>query len=564
MRKFITAAMAVATLAIVGVLTSQAQDRPHAATGPAAHSRASTGSQSAQPRPATSAPRNAGECVIQPATLEVSATQRIDYELGTLYVPENRADPRSRVIGVGFVRLKADTPTNAPPTFHLPGGPGGSFLTGLKSALPRLQRYRAVGDVVVMDQRGFSQRGDVLRYSYRTADEPLDQPASLARHTAAFTQVARDAVAQFTQKGIDLRGYTVKECAQDVNDLRQALGYETISLVATSFGSQWSFATMRLHPEIVARAILSGVEPLDFGYDMPSQILGSMQRYWTEAQQDKALQPYMPAGGLEVVLKEILSRFEPEPLRVPVKDPKGGQMVTVTLGKEDFQRDLAHRASDGPAWVLAVYHQHYEAWAAAVLAKRRSHEGDLRLIGPLIDTSLGVTPNRQRQLRSDPGTEFLGQWNWDAYIATAGIWPTADVGDDFRTPVPTPIPIIFVQGDWDTSTPMENAMEIVKSFPHGRVLIVERGEHAGIEPLAQSVPKVWGQLLDFLRTGNMPNLPQRVTVPRPKFIVPDFPKPHATSIIPAGARTVSGATPGRSASPAGSSWVQGGNAGTIP
>jgi virulence-associated protein VagC len=72
---------------------------------------------------------------------------------------------------------------------------------------------------------------------------------------------------------------------------------------------------------------------------------------------------------------------------------------------------------------------------------------------------------------------------------------------------------------------MENSLEIVKSFPNGRVLIIEHGEHAGIEPLAQSAPKVFAQLLDFLRTGNMTNLPERVTVPAPKFVVPDFPPP---------------------------------------
>src|SRR5207344_3628879 len=100
-------------------------------------------------------------------------------------------------------------------------------------------------------------------------------------------ELAKAAVADLKAKGIDPRGYTVKECADDVADLRKALGYQQITLVGTSFGSQWSFAIMRRHPEIVARALLSGVEPLDYGYDMPSHVVAGLQRMWWEDEEDR-------------------------------------------------------------------------------------------------------------------------------------------------------------------------------------------------------------------------------------------------------------------------------------
>ncbi|MBI3828592.1 MAG: alpha/beta fold hydrolase [Planctomycetes bacterium] len=484
-------------------------------------------SRSATQKPAQGAPHKAGEIVLEPASVSLSANEKVDYEAGVLYVPENRADPKSRIIGVGFARFKAPKPTGAPPCFHLPGGPGNSFLMMLKNVMHHMDRYRTVGDVVLVDQRGFSERGDVLKYSYKTADEPLDQPGSLARSSAAFVEMSKNAVADCSKKGIDLRGYTVKECVEDVNDLRKALGYEKITLVGTSFGSQWSFATMRLHPEIVARALLSGVEPLNFGYDMPSQVYTAMQRYFKEAEQDKTLAPYMPPGGLDAAVKEIARRFDKGPLKVEVKDSKSGQTSTVVLGKEDFQRDLLHKASDGPAFILSLYHEHYAAWALAVAGRRRSRSMEQKLVGPAIDTSLGVTPEREKQLRTDPATEFLGQWNWDAYIASAEIWPSPDVGNDFRIPVETSVPVVFAQGDWDTQTPVENTLSISKSFSKSRVLIAERGGHGVLEPVAQNYPKEWGAIVEFLRTGELPNLPERVKLPAPKFAAPDFPAPAA-------------------------------------
>jgi len=218
--------------------------------------------------------RKVGEIIIEPASLTTPNGETIVFELGTLYVPENRSDPKACIIGVGFARFRPASATGVPPIFQLVGGPGASFLEGLKprankKPVPGLDLYRNIGDVVYIDQRGYSERGDVLKFKYRTTGHPLDEPLSIARDTASYVSMSQTAVDSFKRKGVDLRGYDVKECAEDVNNLRKALGYDQIILVGQSFGSQWSFAVMRCHPEIVARALLMGVEPLDFGYDMP-------------------------------------------------------------------------------------------------------------------------------------------------------------------------------------------------------------------------------------------------------------------------------------------------------
>jgi pimeloyl-ACP methyl ester carboxylesterase len=74
--------------------------------------------------------------------------------------------------------------------------------------------------------------------TYRTKAQPLDQPGSLARATADRVETARAAVADARVRGIDLTGYTVTACADDVEDVRRALGYDRITLVGQSFGSQ--------------------------------------------------------------------------------------------------------------------------------------------------------------------------------------------------------------------------------------------------------------------------------------------------------------------------------------
>jgi pimeloyl-ACP methyl ester carboxylesterase len=479
--------------------------------------------------------RKAGEVVIEPGSVTAADVGKVDFDLGTVYVPENRAEPKGRLIGVGFARFRAAGPTDAPPIFLLPGGPGSSFLTDLKQGNPRLPgllretaRLRQVADVVLVDQRGFSPRGDVLRYAFRTPEEPLDQPGSLARRTAAFGDMAKAAVTEFAKKGIDLRGYTVIECADDVRDLAKALKYPRVTLMGGSFGSQWSFAIMRRHPDLVARALLAGVEPLDCGYDMPSHVLAAVRRMWWEAEQDLRLKPYLPPGGLWAAARDVLRRLERTPVKVTLKgakDAKTGEAVTVTLGHEDFQREAFLRGADGPAFVLNAYHERYDAWASATAFARRGRPAEVPLITPLIDTSLGVTPKRRYLLQTDPANEFLGQWNFASYLATADVWPTADVGDDFRTETVTHIPVVFVNGDWDTQTPVENALGVAPYFPNGRVLIVERGGHGAMGQLSRHHPETMDALTAFLKTGGMEKLPTRVSVPGPKWSVPGFEVP---------------------------------------
>ena len=484
-----------------------------------------------QARAAAAETPRAGAIVSEQRTFTTSDGAAVPYELGTLYVPENRADPRSRIIGVGFVRFRATGPAAGAPTFHLPGGPGSSYVAWLNdgSALSRrrvtkmLLPFRAVGDVVLIDQRGFSTRGDQLTYRERPAAAPLDRPSTIHEDTKAWLSAIRLGVAAYPGK--DLSGYTIAACADDVDALRQALGYPRIVLVGQSFGSQWSLAVMRRHPQIVTRAILSGVEPLNNHYDMPSHIFASLQHLAWEADKDPRLAPWLPPGGLMAAVWAVRDRLAQAPVTVEATDGTGGPPRTVVLGLGDFQQALLSPPEVWPAMVLSLYHGHYEGLAAQAIRERAVSSKPEALIGPLIDISLGVTPERQHLLRSDPGLAFMGAWNFDGYLAAKPFIPTPDMGDELRTPVRSEIPVLFVHGDWDISTPMENPLGLVPYFPNSHLLRVHRGGHTARAALFDQDAPIVGPILDFARTGALAGLPDETALPAPTFQTPSFPPP---------------------------------------
>ena len=78
-----------------------------------------------------------------------------------------------------------------------------------------------------------------------------------------------------------------------------------------------------------------------------------------------------------------------------VKNEKTGEAITITLGKGDFQRTLnQEKGGTDPAFILSLYYRHYDEWARSALDFRQPRDAEEAIIGPLIDTSLGVYSRR--------------------------------------------------------------------------------------------------------------------------------------------------------------------------
>ncbi|MCH7861699.1 alpha/beta fold hydrolase [Sphingomonas sp. VL_57B] len=455
---------------------------------------------------------------LTPGTETAADGRPVRYEIGAIEVPESRAKPGSRRITVGVLRIKAAKPGGQPPIFLLVGGPGVTMLDTIGDPSPAARRrlgswldYSATNDLVIVEQRGYTLRGDMLELRYPAM--PLDRPATIEDDVAVMRRLANEAAA--ANPGRDLSGYTIAECADDVDAVRRALGYPKIGLMGASFGSQWSFAVLKRHPGTVARALIASAEPLNNGYDMPGHVFAVLQRVAFEAEQDPALRPFIPQSGLIAAARTVRDRFAKGPITVDLPEGK------VVIGLGDYQQSLFAKvinAAGWPAFVINLYHGRYQAWAREVAEGRKA--GTQSLIGPLIDTATGVTAARLAQLESDPALDMLGRWNFAAYTASAGLWPSTDLGDGFRLPVRDETPILFVQGDWDANTPMENLLDLLPWFPNARALIVHRGQHNGPMPLLRDHPDIAAEVLRFLREGGMAELPSRVEAAPIKFALP--------------------------------------------
>jgi pimeloyl-ACP methyl ester carboxylesterase len=427
-----------------------------------------------------------------------------------LTVKENRADPRSRTIRIRYEVIRSKSPRPAPPIVVLPGGPGSSLLDAFRAKEPGPRRRLAAwqqlaeaADVVVLDQRGFSI--DMLKSPVVPA--PLDQPTTTATETARWRAYAA-AIAKDNPEA-DLRGYQLTEMVADLDELRAKLGAPKISILGGSFGSQWALAYERLHPDHVARLVLTGVEPLDAAFDRPSALYAVLERIARDA--DPLFAADLPPGGLLAAVTTIRDRLAKSPIRVTVDGE------TVVLGLEDFQAALLPENGDAwPKLVVDLYRGRYDAWARAEIASRKRPPMTAAING-LVDAGIGVGADRLTALRTDPAVSYVGDRGFELHVGSRSAWPAADIGDGMRRPQRRDTPALFFNGDWDTSTPVENAVELGRSFPNGRVVVVRRGEHGSISYLTRQSPATFAAVIDFFATGRMDRIPPQLELSAPTF-----------------------------------------------
>lgn len=450
-------------------------------------------------------------------------------ERGTMYVPVNRSNPDSGVIGLEAYRFKAspDATSGTPPIFRLYGGP--NFL-GLAENLAKpgfyeadIQPYTQIADLVVVSQRGIGPSKPTTLCD-RGPELPLDAPVSREAAEAAPRQMAAACKAYWDSQGLDLRGFTIIEAAADVNDLRRALGYDKITLWGGSFGSHWGMAIMRYYPDIVARAILRGMEGPDHTYDMPSEVLGSLSRMAAAADQAPQLRGLIPEGGLLQAVKDVIARVEKEPVRVKVANPVNGQEQMVVFDAwrvrhlaMGYTGAVASRQGmrTWPADVLALYHGDFSQAARSLVGPGEGYQTASFF---MLDCGSGISPGRETKLNADPATAVLGPMNLQYQLACP-IWHS-DLGNEFRKNFETNIPTVIVYGTWDVSTPQENALELAPFFKRSTLVKVNGGSHGSLDDAMKASASFRSAVMKFAQTGAMSDVPAQVDLPAIDWVVP--------------------------------------------
>lgn len=251
-----------------------------------------------------------------------------DVMCGELEVWENRSLASGRKIGISVIVLPAtDADPEPDPLFLFAGGPGGAVSTW--SWVPEaLAGIRARRDIVLVDQRGTGGSHPLACPVEGSDDDlqgyidPMLDPEWVRTCLETLQPIA------------DLTQYSSVNAADDIDDVRRALGYERINLDGGSYGTRPVQVYARRHPEHVRAASVAGIMTMDFQYPLHHSSAGQraldlLLEACAGDGECAAAYPD-PAGDLDT----LLARFADGPLAVEIDHPTRDERVEVTLHGE--------------------------------------------------------------------------------------------------------------------------------------------------------------------------------------------------------------------------------------
>ena len=440
---------------------------------------------------------------VEPYTFETSDGRSVEAELGRFRVPENRqrdaeTGRKGRTIELAFVRFPSTNPNPGPPIVYLAGGPGGTGTgTAQGTRFDLFQELRAVADVIAYDQRGTGMSVSLPECPHKTV-LPLDVPGTRAAYAAATAETASLCAAHWRQLGVDLDAYNTEESADDLESLRQALGADQISLWSISYGSHLAFSTLRRHPESVASAVLAGVEGPDHTYKLPSDQQVLLHEI------DRVHQAETPgASSLVEDMEAVLADLRRQP--VTIETDVEGQTVELAITAFDVQW-LAASMLFGPRFSMEL---------PGLFASMR--DGDYSSVAPWIvflkepsglgamssamDAASGASIWRRAQIATEARQTLLGDAiNFPVAEVSAAL-RVRDLGPDFRQPVVSDVPTLFISGTLDGRTAVANAEEVRTGFSNHAHLVIEGAGHS--DPLFLGSPVILERMRTLFSGGRV-------------------------------------------------------------
>lgn len=451
----------------------------------------STATVDAQPR--------AGALKLKPHTFTNDKDEKTEAEFGTLFVPENRSNPESNLIELAFVRFKSTAKNPGPPIVYLAGGPGGSgtgAATGTR--FPLFMALREIADVIAFDQRGTGYSKPNLG-CYERLGIPLDVASSREVVLKQMSENGERCASYWRDlQRVDLNGYNSNESADDLEDLRKALGAPKISLWTISYGTHLAFATMRRHPKNIHRVMLAGTEGPDHTYKLPSNIQKHLEDLAALIKADPEIGKDIP--DFLGLMKSVFDRLDAQPETVEITDPRTKQKVKVIVNKFVLQYIVATNIGTTvtarfPALLYRASKGDFTNAAQVWLNESRRGLGSA--MSYMMDCASGQTAARRELIEKEAKTTLLEDMANFPFPGACEPWKAPDLGDAFRAPLQSDIPVLFISGTLDARTPVSNAEEYRKGFTNSTHMIIDGAVHS--DPLFLSSPQIKDGMMEFLR-----------------------------------------------------------------
>jgi pimeloyl-ACP methyl ester carboxylesterase len=411
---------------------------------------------------------------LTPCTLTAPGTAaRVQARCGIVEVYEDRSSQGGRTIELKVAVLPAVSRSPEPdPLFFLAGGPGQSATESypiIHNAFARVNQRR---DIVLVDQRGTG------------SSNPLDCPGG-----EEFTDIDEDIIpwaeACLAELDADPRFYTTSIAMEDLDQVRETLGYKQINLYGVSYGSRAALTYLRQHPESVRTAVLDGIVPQDeaLGLRVASDAQQALDLIFSHCHSDAACRAAFPEIGQ--AFEHLLQALETSPVEASVAHPSSGDLQDLKFTQEMLAtavRLLSYSPETAALLPLLVHTAYVQNDYSRLAAQYLIISDQLT---ESISTAMSysvlcaedlpfIDPDEARQ--KNTGT-YLGDVQTEALFKICQVWPRGEIPPDFKEPVRSEKPVLILSGEFDPVTPPYKGDQVAETLPNSLHLVIPGQGH---------------------------------------------------------------------------------------
>jgi pimeloyl-ACP methyl ester carboxylesterase len=289
----------------------------------------------------------------------------------------------------------------------------------------------------------------------------------------------------------------------DLDEVRQFLGYAKINLYGVSYGTRAAMVYARRHPERTRAVILDSVAPTNFR--LPLYIARDSQRALDLLIQDCANDRQCNARfpKLRQRIEQLLARLSANPQRVRNRDPRTGLVkevevnrLTIAVALFESLESSTHSALV-PLLVEQAENGDFSGFLALSETFRQASSGVAQGLYYSVVCSEDAPQIEPGAIERESAGTFLSAEFAEQRLKPCGFWPRAKLDPEYFLNSSMDVPALILSGEIDPLTPPTWGAEVAARWKNSRHVVVPGSGHRAIA--SGGVIKLIAQ---FLESGN--------------------------------------------------------------
>jgi pimeloyl-ACP methyl ester carboxylesterase len=280
--------------------------------------------------------------------------------------------------------------------------------------------------------------------------------------------------------------YSTSIAMDDLDDVRQFLGYDTINLYGGSYGTRAALEYLRRHEAHVRSVVIDGVAPTDLRLPLlfARDAQRSLDLLLAACDKDDACQSTYP--NLAGRLRALVARLDGTPVKAHLTHPRTGIASDLTITGRLITGTLFGAlysplsSSLVPALIDRAERNDFQGMLALALANDGLSENmaiGMQMSVMCAEDGTRITPEQARQEASET---LFSLRLVEPRMKACEIWPKAAIESGYYDPPKSNVPTLILSGELDPVTPPAWGELVHKTLPNSKHLVAPGTGHGVI------------------------------------------------------------------------------------